>query len=84
MNATVLSAAMPFRTRHFNEGQRVWLVRLGRDSAEVVGRFREHGAMLRAWINWGHCGRPEPDFKPVEVDAMFAGRHGLITKEGLK
>jgi hypothetical protein len=84
MNVTALVADMPFRTNHFNEGQRVWLARLGRDAAEVVGKFRTHGQIVRVWINWGHLGRPEPDFKPAEVDAMFAGRNGLITKEGLE
>jgi hypothetical protein len=80
VTVTVLSAKMPFRTRHFNEGQRVWLVQLTRTAAEVAGRYRRQGKFVRAWINWGHDGRPEPDFKPVDVDAAFAGRHGLITR----
>lgn len=83
MNVTALVAAMPFPTNHFHEGQRVWLTSLARGAAEVVGEFRGHGPFVRVWINWGHHGRPEPEFKPEEVDAMFAGRHGLITKEGL-
>ena len=81
MNVTALVAPMPFRTRHFNEGQHVWLVRLsGSNAAEVVGRYRQRGKFVRAWINWGHAGRPEPDFKPMDVDAAFAGRTGVITK----
>jgi hypothetical protein len=85
MNVTALVAKMPFRTKHFDEGQKVWLVKLaGSNAAEVAGRFRQHGKLVRAWINWGHAGRPEPDFKPCEVDAAFAGRAGIITRESLQ
>lgn len=85
MNVTALAATMPFRTRHFNEGQRVWLVRLsGSNAAQVAGKYREHGKVVRAWVNWGHAGRPEPDFRPAEVDAAFAGRTGIIAECSLK
>jgi hypothetical protein len=83
MNVTALVARMPFQTRHFNVGQKVWLVRLGRGAAEVAGMYRQQGPLVRAWVNWGHAGRAELDFKPCEVDAAFAGRTGIITKESL-
>ena len=80
MNVKVLSALMPFRTHHFNEGQRVWLAQVGSGAAEVVGRFRNRGDFVRIWINWGHCGRPIPKFEMVDADAMFVGRYGIARK----
>lgn len=81
MKVTVYAADMPFKTAHFNKGQRVWLMRISGDAAaKVVGQFRGRGLYTRAWINWGHAGRPQPDFKPVEVEDMFAARLELSSK----
>jgi len=70
---------MPFKTRHFNKNQKVWIrYRTGAAAAECVGKFRGKYRYVRAWVNWSHGNRPIPEFREIEVPEEFAKRLDLL------
>lgn len=66
-------AKMPFRTKHFNENQKVWLQEMtGALAAKVVGRYRGSGRYISAWIKFDKPDKPAPKWKVVAVNDAFA------------
>lgn len=71
----VLTFKMPFNTRHFNQGQRVWIVYLtGAQAALCYGRFRRRKRWVYAWVNWSKSHRTAPNIEEFEVANDFAER----------
>lgn len=72
---------MPFKTKHFNKNQKVWVqMTTGAMAARVTGKFRGSGKYVSAWVNWDRGDRqkyPMPEFKAFTVDNDFAERHDL-------
>lgn len=67
----VTSFKMPFQTKHFNEGQRVWIIcGTGSQAALCMGKFRGKGKYVRAWVKWANKVCPVP--QEFEVDEVFA------------
>lgn len=75
---TLRSFKVPRATRHFNEGQRVWVIYLtGSLAAYCCGRYRGRGRYVRAWVRWDRKNDLLPKFDTFEVSDDFARRHGL-------
>ena len=69
------------RTKHFNEGQKVWLLMpTGAQAAKVRGKFRGKGRYITAWIRWDRKQDEPPNFVKCEVTEEFYKR--IICNEG--
>ena len=67
---------MPFRTRHFNANQKVWVQMMtGACAARCIGKFRGSGRYVCAWVNWR--AKDNPEIKQIEVEDDFAERIGI-------
>jgi len=82
--ALVCMSKMPFKTKHFNKNQKVWVIsHTGAMAANVCGKFRGKGRYVSAWVNWDRGDRekyPFPKFIDFDVSDSFALRHGLLIK----
>lgn len=66
---------MTRQTKHFNKGQRVWLIfSTGAQAAKVRGKFRGKGRYVDAWIRWDRKGDVPPKFVECEVTEEFYKR----------
>ena len=78
---SVMMFKIPFRTKHFNVNQKVWVQKTTGDfAAKATGKFRGSGRYIEAWVNWDKADRtkyPFPEFKEIEVAKSFAIKHGL-------
>jgi len=67
---TLKMLKMPFRTKHFNINQKVWVRRLsGTMAAEVKGRFRGKGRYVIARVKWED--KEVPEIKQIGVTDSF-------------
>lgn len=67
---------MPFKTKHFNKNQVVWVqLTTGMMAKKVIGKFRGKNRYVSAWVNYGNTTIPQID--KIEVDSAFAERHNL-------
>lgn len=78
---TVTFFKMPFKTKHFNKNQKVWIqITTGAMAAKVAGKFSGKYRYVSAWVNWDKSDReryPMPEFKRIDIDVSFAKRHNL-------
>ena len=59
-------------TRHFNAGQKLWVVHITGDLAVCVkGKFRGRGRYVKAWYRYGSKKDVTPEFKFVPVTDEF-------------
>lgn len=69
---------MPFKTKLFNENQKVWIkATSGSMAAFVTGKHHGSGRYISAWVNWAATDRKNPEFKELEVSDQFALSHGI-------
>ena len=77
----------PKQTKHFREGQKLWVVRgTGAMAAEVRGKFRGRGRYVKAWVRWDRVGDTIPELKsiPVALDFYSMVRADAETDEWYK
>lgn len=66
---------MPFKSNHFNQNQKVWVLWMtGAQAAFCYGRYRGRGRYIRAWVRWDAKYKTPPTFKEFEVDEEFETR----------
>lgn len=76
---------MPFKTKCFNEGQKVWVRRTtGAMAVEVKGKFRGTGRYVVAWVSWDSKSKPMPEFEKLYVEDAFFDKimEGSVGHEG--
>jgi len=66
---------MPFKSNHFNEGQRVWIVSLSGDQAAYCyGKFRGKNKYVYAWVRWKSKHLDNPKIEQFEITEAFLKR----------
>lgn len=59
---------LPFKTNHFNEGQRVFVeFRTGGNACKVRGKYRGKGRYISAWFHWNDSDSEKVIFKEIEL-----------------
>ena len=62
-------------TRHFNAGQKLWVVyTTGNMAVCVKGKFRGRGRYVEAWYRYGSKKDVIPEFKTIPVTEEFYNR----------
>lgn len=65
----VFTLKMPFKTNHFNKGQKVFVQEMsGNQACKVRGRFRSKGRRISAWIKWKDEDIDIINFKEIEIN----------------
>ena len=68
---------MPWKTKHFNKNQKVWVSETtGNMASKVVGKFRGSGRYVTVWVSWENR-QSLPIFKGIPVALSFCSRHKL-------
>lgn len=78
---TLRTFKLPFKTRLFNENQKVWIVfGHGQMGYCVIGKHRGKGRYIQAFVNFDSKAKEvfyPPKITEVEVNDEFLGRLGL-------
>ena len=64
---------MPFKTKAFNENQKVFITNMsGACAAEVVGKYRGKHRYIKQWVSWDKKWKDAPDIKKIYINSDFA------------
>lgn len=65
----VSTIKIPWKTKHFNEGQMVFVKMMsGNQACLCRGKYRGKFRYISAWFKWNDSNRSLVEFKEIEID----------------